>query len=507
MYYPSYVPISDISGYNHGGMIAQEDEMLYLMQQQQQQQQQQEQLRNIHHQQQQHYGGLLPNSSYSYNDQNLVNPSMYDVQRQQQLLFNDQQQQPQQVAYINAGAPSSSRELLATSLDNDNDSIALYQRLEQQQQQRRGQYYTVDHRQPLNSGNMANQELLLEAQRMRELEEIDAQEEMRQMKLFENVYQSNQSGLAELGSQQNWHQQPFRTTSSSRMLRDEFGAELQYSDSPYMISNTTTPTRVLPPRNHVYASSTRSIDVRKHDLAQKQQQLLQSSPMMMMRRSQSVHGRIMAGKGADYEEERGVREEDSGRYATSEDEHRSRNSSSSSSSLKLKRRGRRGGSRRSRTREDRHSARTRRSKSQSTALGRSARSSRGRSSDGHDGYSRRNQTSSSSITVKRRGNSKNGRNVDRHSNRSKSRSKYDKNKHLSISSDDDEESWNKISTPAEIIDGLFEEDGWLAEATDVVKGTFNILFDKDHERNSSDDDYGSESDISDYDGRRYSRKR
>jgi hypothetical protein len=47
----------------------------------------------------------------------------------------------------------------------------------------------------------------------------------------------------------------------------------------------------------------------------------------------------------------------------------------------------------------------------------------------------------------------------------------------------------------------------LAEATDVVKGTFNILFDKDPERNSSDDDYGSETDRSDYDGRRYSRKR
>jgi hypothetical protein len=51
-----------------------------------------------------------------------------------------------------------------------------------------------------------------------------------------------------------------------------------------------------------------------------------------------------------------------------------------------------------------------------------------------------------------------------------------------------DQSWNKVATPAELLAGIMEKDGWLNQATDVVKRTFNMIFDADPGTSSDDND-------------------
>jgi hypothetical protein len=541
MYHPSYFPIhttttsSTNPGYNNGGVAAEEqqedEQMLYLLMEQQQQQQRQQEAAHF---------AAVPSSYYSQDQQQFYNPHQYvpqQQQQQQQLLFNGHQPATQ-LTYVDGA------QLVATATSpaaNEQDSFAIFQRMEemkrfmanQDPRQQQGQYYPSSIsalNQSLNTTNQqqGGQMLLEEAQRLRELEEITDAEEMRQIELFEKI--------------------------SQRKLRDDFESEIQeYMNNPYTSNSTATIARrgrALPPRNHY--TSTRSIDMRKLDISRQQT----SNQLLPMRRSQSV-GRIMGGVAGNHhgighygamramttttrqeeeeddddeyrDEQRGSREDYSSRRYTSEDEHRTRNSSGSSSAPRNTKKERRSSRRKDEEEERNHSrtttTTTRRSQSQS-AVSRSSRSySRG---GGRDRHSRRQ----SSSTGKSRGNSRSkhdssrrgndshhhhdGRGRKHHKNNqmttktrghhSKSRSKYD-----IPSSEDDDESWNKIRSPGEVIEGLWEEDGWLTQATDVVKGTFNmLLFDKDPDEITSDDDDGLESDFSDYDAKRgrYSRKR
>jgi hypothetical protein len=70
-------------------------------------------------------------------------------------------------------------------------------------------------------------------------------------------------------------------------------------------------------------------------------------------------------------------------------------------------------------------------------------------------------------------------------------SQHDDRENYESSSD---ESWNRLATPREVWAGLIEEDGWLNQATDAFKGTFNGIFQGKSEISSDDDTFTSSSD-------------
>ena len=51
----------------------------------------------------------------------------------------------------------------------------------------------------------------------------------------------------------------------------------------------------------------------------------------------------------------------------------------------------------------------------------------------------------------------------------------------------DDESWNKIGSTRDLIEGLKTEDSWLQQASDVVKGTFNVVLNGPSDESSSED--------------------
>lgn len=293
---------------------------------------------------------------------------------------------------------------------------------------------------------LAERELAeIERIRLLRLQQLQEAEKMRQMDELEHMYHNNMSlgtlnpSMSARNVSMYGNMEPIVSHRPMDRAMNQYSNELEYIDQPHFDR------RALPE----YYTSTRTVDERKKK---------SSSRSRRSRRSRS-HGRL-----------RSRSERRSDRHERDRHDHRRRRSSTPS---------------RSRRRDDPSSDEE--TVSSLSSAGRRRSSSRNqRSSSRNQRSSSRSPVKSSSRRPSRPNLPRSGGKSNSTTKRSKSMPRRSKNEDTSDESESDE-SWNKIGSTRDLIKGLKTEDSWLQQASDVVKGTFNVVLNGPSDESSSED--------------------
>lgn len=339
----------------------------------------------------------------------------------------------------------------------DEDSMYLQQ---VQGLQNLGYSQSLDGLHPLDyASRSAEMELaereLAEVERIRllRLQQLQEAEKMRQMDELQHMYHRNMSlgtlnpSISARNMSMYGNLEPIASHRPMDRAMNQYSSELECIDQPHFDR------RALPE----YYTSTRTVDERKKKSSDRSRRSGRS------RRSRS-HGRL-----------RSRSERRSDRHERDRHDHRRRRSSTPS---------------RSRRRDDPSS-----DEETVSSLSRAGR----RSSSRNQRSSSRSPVKSSSRRPSRPNLPRSGGKGNSTSRRSKSMPRRSKNEDTSDESESDE-SWNKIGSTRDLIKGLKTEDSWLQQASDVVKGTINVVLngpsDESSSEDSSSDDDSDDSDES-----------
>ena len=280
---------------------------------------------------------------------------------------------------------------------------------------------------------------LAEVERIRllRLQQLQEAEKMRQMDELEHMYNINMSlqtlnpSISARNMSMYGNLEPIASYRPMDRAMNQYSSELEYIDQPHFDR------RALPE----YYTSTRTVDERKKKSSDRSRR---------SGRSRS-HGRL-----------RSRSERRSDRHERDRHDHRRRRSSTPSRS-----------SRRDDSSSDEETV---------SSLSRAGR----RSSSRNPRSSSRSPVKSSSRRPSRPNLPRSGGKGNSTAKRSKSMPGRSKNEDTSDESESDE-SWNKIGSTRDLIKGLKTEDSWLQQASDVVKGTFNVVLNGPSDESSSED--------------------